>query len=81
MQIGESGLDLQAYLEEAPTAWELVSKSFSYSLRIVDMGYVVPCVWICLRLWVFGRGTCVGAVPLGGPHGLGAVERAFMLFF
>lgn len=22
--IGESGLDLQAYLEEAPTAWELV---------------------------------------------------------
>lgn len=27
--IGESGLDLQAYLEEAPTAWELVRCCFA----------------------------------------------------
>lgn len=50
MEIGESGLDLQSYLEEAPTAWELVCIVcmcvFVWIFMTPSDAYVCRCVWL-----------------------------------
>jgi hypothetical protein len=55
VEIGESGLDLQSYLEEAPTAWELVGGYrvcmcvFVWISMTQSDAYVCGCVWLCVH--------------------------------
>lgn len=66
VQIGESGLDLQAYLEEAPTAWELVRVVLLFILFCVLCGCGCRgCVCVLCRC---GHRGCV-CVNVGGECG------------